>query len=232
MTSVNHPADTSEGFGMLLRRISRDVLQAQLTALPWGLVAAMLAALLLGAAFYVSAVTGRPIGVLMTDPNAMAKQPNYFGALEYAGIILMSGAGWVSLFSATLCRGQGRRFLLLGGLLSLTLAADDLYMLHENSWRFHLNERIIFAAYGVLLILLVVSNLRQFLRTPFILLGLSLVFLAGSVLFDVLQHFSGLPMGLFEEAPEVIGICLWGAYFAKSSRDALLAERMHPASCG
>lgn len=223
-TSVDGRAGPADGVAALLWKLGREALAAQLAAVHWALLAVALAALLLGAAFYVTLVTGKPFDVLISDPNGIAKQPNYFGALEYAGIILMSGAGWISLFSATLCRGQARRFLLLGGLLSLMLAADDLYMLHENSWRFHLNERILFSFYGMLLVLLVVTNVRQFLKTPFVLLGMALLFLAGAIVFDLLQHFWGKPMGLFEESPEIVGICFWSVYFAKSSRDALLAR--------
>jgi hypothetical protein len=119
----------------------RDALSAQLSAIPWALLAAGVAASLLAAGAYVLAVTGQPLSVLVRDANAIAQQPNYFGALEHAEILLMCGAGWIALYTSLFCRGQTARFLFLGGLLSLLLATDDLYMLHESSHRFQVPEQ-------------------------------------------------------------------------------------------
>jgi hypothetical protein len=203
----------------------RDALAAQLVAIPWALLAAGLAAALLAAGFYVLAVTGQPLSVLVRDANAIAQQPNYFGALEHAEILLMSGAGWIALFTATFCRGPAARFLFLGGLLTLLLACDDLYMFHESSYRFHVAEQVVFAFYAVLLLLLVATNLRQFLKTPFVLLGVALMLFAVAIVIDA-SHYTplGLPWGT-EDCFELTGICFWSVYFLKCSRDGLQAQR-------
>ena len=120
--------------------LARDALAAQLFAIPWAVLAAGLAATLLAGGFFVLVVTDQPLAVLVRDANAIAQQPNYFGALEHAEIILMCGAGWVALYTSMFCRGQTARFLFLGGLLSLLLATDDLYMLHESRYRFDVPE--------------------------------------------------------------------------------------------
>lgn len=205
--------------------LARDVLAAQLSAIPWALLAAGLTAALLAGGVFVLAVTDQPLSVLVRDANAIAQQPNYFGALEHAGIILMCGAGWIALYTSMFCRGQTARFLFLGGLLSLLLAADDLYMLHESSYRFDVPEQLIFALYAVLLLLLVATSLRQFLKSPFLLLGVAMTLFAVAIMIDA-THYTpfGLPWGT-EDCIELAGICFWAVYFVKCSRAGLLEHR-------
>lgn len=206
--------------------IIRETIHAQLPALPWAGAAAVSATILLVGAYYVAAVTGRPIGDLLRDANAIAHQPNYFGAIDHAEVLLMSGAAWIALFTAALKRDRSVLFLALGGTLSALLALDNLYMLHESAWRFHLNERVIFGLYGVLLALIVVTNFRRFLRTPFVLLGLGTALFAAAVLVDAIPPGTiPLPKG-FEDSLELIGTCFWVAYFVKCSWDVLVDRRV------
>jgi hypothetical protein len=217
-------AGLTAGYRERFAHLLRDALSVQGTALPWALLAALLAGVLLGMGSYVLVVTGQPLGVLVRDANAIAGQPNYFGALEHAEILLMSGAGWIAAFSSLLCRGQSTRFLLLGGLLSLVMAADDLYMLHESAPRFGIDEAFVFAFYGLFLALLVGTSLRRFLKTPFVLLGVAGALFAIAVVIDA-THYTlfGLPWGT-EDCLELTGICFWSVYFIKCSRDALLEQ--------
>lgn len=212
------------------RRTSlREVLGAQRAGLPWAVLALLLTGMLLGMGLYVLSVTGQPLNVLVQDANALARQPNYFGGLEHAEILLMNGAGWIAAFSALFCRGQVARFLFLGGLLSLLLAADDLYMFHESAWRFQIREFHVFAVYGLLLLLLITTSLRYFLTTPFILLGLALVLFALAVLIDVTERTPfGLPRGT-EDCLELAGVSFWAVYFAWCSRDGLRNRALPPA---
>lgn len=199
----------------------RGVVNAQRGGVPWAILALALAASLLGAGYYVTQVTGRSLDVLLRDANAIAGQPQYFGALDYAEVLLMSGAGWIALFVAVLGRDRSALFLGLGGLLSLLLALDNLYMLHESAWRFHLNEQIVFGFYGLLLGALVAANLRRFLQTSFVLLGIALALFALAALVDAVSPAaSPLPTG-FEDCVELVGVCFWSVYFVKCGRDAL-----------
>lgn len=223
--SVGEHADSPQGQKATVAHFVRDMLYAQRSGIPWAVLALVLAAVLLGAAYYVTAVTGRSIDVLLRDANAIAQQPNYFGALDHAEVLLMGGAGWISLFAATLQRDRSALFLGLGGLLSLLLALDNLYMLHESSWRFHLNEKIVFGFYGLLLALLVVTDLRRFLNTPFVLLGIATFLFMAAVLIDALPLGSMRAPAWLEDCLELVGVCFWIAYFVKCSRDGIL-ERL------
>ena len=222
---VKPPVELRERTARLVREAVAGQRQQ---ALPWALLALTVAGTLLGMGSYVLAVTGQPLGVLVRDANAIAGQPNYFGALEHAGILLTSGAGWIAAFSALFCHGQAARFLLLGGLLSLLLAADDLYMLHESGPRFGISETFVFALYALLLVALVVTSLRHFLSTPFVLLGAAMALFAIAVFFDATRYTPfGLPSGA-EDCLELVGICFWTVYFVKCSRDALLDRGRDP----
>lgn len=206
-------------------QLTREALRAQAHAVRWAGVAAVLATVLLGGAHYVAAVTGKPIGVLLRDANAIAEQPQYYGAIDYAEVLLMSGAAWIALFVAALKRDRSILFLASGGALSLLLALDNLYMLHESAWRFHLSEQIVFGFYGLLLALTVFSSFRRFLHTPFILLGIGTALFAAAVLVDAVPTGTViLPSGL-EDSLELVGTCFWSAYFVKCSRDILVEGR-------
>ena len=206
----------------------RKALAAQLDALPWALLAVALAAVLIGMGLYVIATTGQPLGILVRDANAIAGQPNYFGALEHAEILLMCGAGWIALFTSLFCRGSAARFLFLGGLLSLLLAADDLYMFHESAWRFDMKEQYVFAFYAFLLLLFVLTCFQKVLETPFILLGAALTLFALAIALDA---GGNTPLGLPADAEDLLeftGICFWSVYFAKCSHDSLVQRRNAP----
>jgi hypothetical protein len=188
---------------------------------PWVILAAGASILLIGIGFFVSATTHTRIGLLLSDPNAIAGFPSYYGALEYAGIALMVAAGGISIFSSTLSSGRAAWFLILGGLLTLLFAFDDLYMLHEQISHMNLSDWTLYQVYAALALVFVVTNRSHFLQTPFILLFAAVVFFAVSIVVD---SFIGLgrllPSGL-ENMLELIGICFWSAYFIKCSRNAL-----------
>ena len=105
------------------------------------------------------------------------------------------------------------------------LATDDLYMLHESSYRFDVPEQFIFALYAALLLLLVAGNLRRFLQSPFLLLGVAMALFAIAIMIDA-THYTpfGLPWGT-EDCIELAGICFWAMYFVKCSRDGMLEQR-------
>ena len=192
----------------------------------WALAATVTALLLTASAYAISAVSGTPIDFLVRDPSNIADLPFYYGEIEYAGILLMAGTAGVTLFCASLCSGAVARFLLLGGLLTLLLACDDLFALHENSWRLGLNEKLTFASYGLLAVLYAATHLRHMLKSPFILLGIASAFLAVAIAVDSFEVIGErLPKG-WEDLLELAGLCFWSVYFVKTSRNALVEQRL------
>jgi hypothetical protein len=195
---------------------------------PWIAVTGGIAGLLLAMAVTLASVKGFSIGFLLRDPNAIARQPFYYGMLQYAGSVALAATGGIALFSGAVLgklrpEGSGAAFLALGGLLSLLLAADDLFQLHENMWRIGLGETEVFAVYGALAIALVVCNPLTVIQTPLSLGLISGFFFAASVVIDspALGIDKRLPVGT-EDCLELFGIGFWSAYFVKCSRDGIL----------
>jgi hypothetical protein len=203
----------------------RTIVDANAGVWPWAALAAGLALGLNGAGVFVAATTGTPMGLLLGDPNATAGQPSYYGGMEYAGIILMAATAGIALFSSAFSPRRAARFLILGGLFTLWLVLDDAYMLHEQSPRIYLSERLVFGIYGVLLLAFVLTNLTYLLQTPFALLVTAGAFFALGIAFDSFVGLARLfPNGL-ENMLELVGICFWSAYFIKCSRNALRHRR-------
>jgi hypothetical protein len=203
----------------------RAIVDANFGAWPWAILAVGMSSLLIGIGFFISAATNTRVGLLLSDPNAIAGLPFYYGALEYAGIVLMAATAGVAIFSSTVSSGRAARFLLLGGLLTLLYVADDLYMLHEQSERINLNDRTAYEIYAALAAAFVAINWRHLLQTPFSLFFTAVVFFAASTLVDSLTALGRhLPNG-FENMLGLIGICFWSAYFIKCSRNALRSRQ-------
>lgn len=191
----------------------------------WAMAATLTALLLIASAYAISTVSGTPIDFLVRDPSSIADLPFYYGEIEYAGILLMAGTAGATLLCASLCSGVTARFLWLGGLLTLLLACDDLFALHENSWRLGLNEKVTFAFYGMLAVLYAATHLRHMLRSPFVLLGIAALFLVAGIALDSFEVIGErLPKG-WEDLLELAGLCFWSVYFVKTSRHALLEQR-------
>jgi hypothetical protein len=207
------------------REALRIVTQVQPAVWLWALLAGGTACILIAAAVFTSAVTDTPIGFLLRDPNAIARQPLFYGALETAGIVVMACAGGATLFASSLCKASAARFLLMGGLLTMLLVADDLYMLHENTRKLGLDDSIAFGTYLAATLVFAVVNLRYLLGSPISLFIASSAFFAAALTVDAIPGLERqLPRGS-EDFLEVIGICYWSAYFVKCGRDALLATQ-------
>lgn len=199
----------------------RAIVDANFDVWPWAVLAAGIAILLSGIGVFISTTTDTPIEFLLRDPNAIAELPLYYGALEYAGIVLMAGTAGIALFSSTLSTRRPARFLMLGGLLTVWLVCDDLYMLHEQSSRVYLEQWIVFGIYGALVLAFAGTNLRYLMETPFVLLFAAGVCFASSVALDNFPGLAQLFPARLEERLELVGICFWSAYFIKCSRRAL-----------
>ncbi len=164
---------------------------------------------------YFHARTGVRMSFLYRDANAIAGQPFYYGVLEIAtgAMLLMSGA--VLLYEGAAGRLLDRgvtRFLLLFGGLTVLLGLDDILMLHESAGFFYwrLTEQHVYAFYGLVLLLAAGMNVRLFLRTPFLLLGLAMCFLALSTAEDQLG-IRPLGVGL-EDYLEIFAFAFWSSY--------------------
>lgn len=163
-------------------------------------VVGVLGAVILGVNF----LTHIDVELLISDPAEKGHLPAYTGMYTYAGSFALLVAGAVCVFTAVVLRGRpgawpGESFLLLLGALVAWLGIDDLFMFHEWSGlaiaelagrgdepgaRSRL-ESIVFVAYAVIWFLWIARYWRVIRDTAYVLLGLTLGFLAASVAIDI-----------------------------------------------
>lgn len=134
---------------------------------------------------------------LVRDTNAIAGQPSYFGAYSNLGILLWASAGSIGLFSWCVVRDRKSaqpfaRPLLLGGLFMALACIDDMFMLHENSYRIAIPEHVVLAAYAVMLLGFVASTRPILFQSEWPSLGAAMLALGLSTLADVFPYpFTG-----------------------------------------
>jgi hypothetical protein len=180
-------------------------------ALALGLIIAASGALIIAA-------TDAPMEVLLKDPNSLALPPNpwYFGFIELASGLILVSCGASTIFAATLARREWKAFLYSGGMVTIVLGLDDVYMLHET-----ISERSLYLMYGIVVPVFMAVNKRAVLASPFPLLLLSIAMLAASVVVDTANDWEYLHVPDAEEFVELFGFCFWYGYFIATSRLAI-----------
>jgi hypothetical protein len=198
--------------------------------LPATVIVAIIAAVLgtVGCAVALFHVTGRDWWVLLRDPAAAFEFAPYAGLFSHLGVLAMTVSGAISVFAALVlpCSGREKQVLLSAGLLSLWLAVDDLFMLHEA-----LLPRLIGLPEAMTLGVYVALGLGLLgLIGPVVLtrryLGLwaSGGFLAAMLATDLTFEVATSASLLIEEAAKVCGFMLWAAFWIAEARTALCGE--------
>lgn len=153
---------------------------------------------------------------LVRDTNAIAGQPSYFGAYSNIGILLWASAASIALFCWLAIRDRKpaapfQRPLLVGGLFMALACLDDMFMLHEHSYRIGIPEPVVLAAYGGLLLAFVASTLPILFQSEWLSLGAAMLLLGLSTLADVFPYpFTG--QIFVEEVSKLSGIAFLAYY--------------------
>lgn len=173
-----------------------------------------------------------PFRDMTRDPLDIMKLPIYFGFVSQFGIFLWAGAASFCLLPAYFLYKTGQKnswfyFLISSGLITLYLGADDAFMFHETIVpTFQFEETYLFMVY----LLFVGAWFRYFyaliLKTDFLLMGISALFLGLSILLDQLQIFGFQLPGyiLFEDGTKMIGIIFWMGYFFRVATAVFLSQ--------
>lgn len=154
------------------------------------------------------------VRVLVRDTVAEANVPIYVGMISNIGIYFWIATATVSLFTALIGWQQTWQkrhiyFYLCGGLLILYMGIDDAFLLHESVLPAYLNvsETVIYASYGVVILIYGLSFLRTILKTPYLLLvmvaGLmSLSLVADVFKYDIVQYYQTITQSHTVQAQE------------------------------
>lgn len=169
---------------------------------------------------------GIPTEHFLRDMANLTGAPPYFGLFSSVGIVLWAAAATLCVFTAAAIAARASRsqtpisFWVYAGVLSLALLADDLFLLHEVLFPFHLHvpEPIVYVLYGLLAAGFLAIFHRTILRTEYLLLALALGWFAASLVVDRWGHLV-LERGfwLVEDGFKMLGIVSWLAYFARTA---------------
>jgi hypothetical protein len=192
--------------------------------------ALMLIAVGIVAIIGISAAYGVPVEDLTRDPAAVVNIPYYVGLLSNWGVMLWSAAAAVCLFSAWVLRGKqgtATSWLLASGMITLLLAVDDMFMLHEDVFPnvFGIHEKVVYAIYGILGFFYILYFLPEILKRRFVILAAACFFLGLSVLSDSIGRWFYVPTAL-EDSFKYIAIVLWLVFFIKSAYDEIASTQL------
>lgn len=170
----------------------------------------------------IARLTGNPIWKLAKDPADIARYQPYIGMLSNWGALLWFSTGAICLFTASVLRRNGvsrqGTFFFSSGALSLILAIDDLYQLHDRVLPrlLHIPEIFFYLLYILLFVIYFISFLRQIVRYDYFLFGIAILFFIFSRQF-VLQMPILSDFQTTSDMLKYFGIVFWMAYYFKAA---------------
>ncbi|MBI4547777.1 MAG: hypothetical protein HY707_07350 [Ignavibacteriae bacterium] len=169
-----------------------------------------------------------PIGELMRDPVNLLKFPFYLGLVSNIGILFWCSAAAICLFTSVVMRKHPvehrfSQFLFVSGIITIFLLLDDFFNLHDVVYPeyLHIHEYLVYAIYGTVVALYLVTFRATILQTENALIFLlALGFFGLSLLTDMLtdRNLVLIPAQfLVEDGLKLFGIMSWFAFFSKES---------------
>ncbi len=187
----------------------------------------------LGMVVAVRIGTGTAIANLTRDPLQVVSAPFYIGIVSTAGALIWSATAAVCIFSYVVIRHRAARraharFLLAGGLVTVLLLLDDVFMFHEMVFPQHLGvpEKVVYAATAGVVLWFLVAFRSTILQTDFLLLALACAAFSFTVGADFIEPIFPYPaFYLLEDGAKLFGIVSWAAYFIMFSYGNLAEDR-------
>lgn len=166
----------------------------------------------------------------------------YLGFFSNMGVILWAMAGGICVFAAVGDQGNlsslERSFLIYAGSMTLILAFDDMYMIHENT-----NEYVFYFLYAIAMSVYLLKFHIVILRLDVLVFLIAIAALGSSVVSDeiinvinhrnapgvdkaaILEQVSGLDSPysarnlayLLEDGSKFIGICAWATFHIRAA---------------
>ncbi|MEA5602152.1 hypothetical protein [Nostoc sp. UHCC 0252] len=160
-----------------------------------------------------------PTEYLTRDPSSILIAPFYLGFFSNIGILFWCSSATICLFSYVLLRKDIRAkeyssFFLFSGLLTSLLLFDDFFLIHESVFPdyLHINEKIVYAGYVVLVLIFFLKFKTILKKTEFLILLSALIFFGLSIVCD--NIFPNIPAAI-EDTLKLVGITTWFTYFTR-----------------
>lgn len=149
---------------------------------------------------------------ILRDPAQQSGQSNFLGFLSNIGIWLWVSSFAICFYSATIkaivIKNSKRELLVLLGILSLILAVDDFFMIHDR----HGSEKLMYLLYAFFACSLLLRHYKTIIEVDGFAFLLAGFLLALSIATDVYQAkiFSSYKFSqVFEEGFKFIGAGIW-----------------------
>lgn len=192
------------------------------------------ALVLLAVVAFISIHFDVDVSRMTRDPLAITESHPLLGFVSNLGAILWSAAASVCLFTAALpgrrdVPGNMRAFILAGGLLTLMLLFDDLFMLHEHVYTrlLGIREKFVFAIYGGLTLAYLAAFRMRIMQSGAVLyLAAALGLFAVSLFVDRLPDTVPPMHHLYEDGSKFLGIVSWLGFHVAVCRRYLAAPRL------
>ncbi|MFZ9851164.1 MAG: oxidoreductase [Vulcanococcus sp.] len=185
---------------------------------------ALLPALLVyGLALLLSGAAGIGTELVIRDLAQTCGQPLGVGLLSNLGYLLWISAAAIALFTALsgvgAVRGRERQLLISGGLFSLLLCLDDMFLLHDR----YIGSTFLYSLYAIFALLILFRFRAQVQALGGGSFLLAVVLLGSSVMLDQLQEV--IPVAydrvqLVEEGAKFLGIATWLAFWWQAGAGA------------
>jgi hypothetical protein len=167
---------------------------------------------------------GNDVAHLYRDAASITGAPSYLGAFSFMGEGLLVAAAALAAF-AVVCGAKDRGLFAAGALLSLVIAVDDLFMLHEREipGRFGISENSVLVFYAVVGAVLLAVMSWRWGWSRMTLFGISMGFFASSLAVDMLD---GLAVELIwiEDTAKLCGMAVWCAGWGRAARIGLFGD--------
>lgn len=176
-------------------------------------------------------ITNVGFTMFLDDPLSYLMAPSYIGLASNIGVLFWWASASILIFSYIVLRRKGITgpsvsFLLAFGLISVILAVDDLFMVHEAFGNLfestfgtdNPGEGITFAVYILLFISFIVRYRKVILRTDYVLLLVFIVICVFNIAMDMglIKLHSELNISA-EEISKQFAIITWLAYTTRTA---------------
>ena len=185
------------------------------------------ALLFYGVSIFVLTGSGFTLREILRDPAQQSGASSFLGFVSNIGVWMWVSTTAICAFSLIVGASSGRHrhseLMVLLGLLSLLLAVDDFFLLHER----YVYQKGIFLFYAIVALSLLVRHYRSIVAVDGFAFLLSGMLLASSIIIDLKQR--KIPMDyahvqVIEEACKFVGAALWLYFCARVGADRLKPE--------
>jgi hypothetical protein len=188
-----------------------------------GLVALLPALFVYVLALWLSAAAGIRTQLVIRDLAQTCDTAMGVGLLSNIGYLLWISAAAIALFAGLsgvlAIRGRVRQLLISGGLFSLLLCIDDMFLLHDR----YVGSTFLYSLYAIFAVLILFRFRAQVSALGGGSFLLAVALLGTSVVIDQLQEVIPVPyttLQLFEEGAKFLGIATWLAFWWQAGAGA------------